>query len=260
MCGATRVVTTDAFLPELQLRIIEKYKVSYAMNAPHHLVLMMKHENFAKTDLSSMKLQMCGGSKVPMHVKTEMNYSLPNGRVHVGYGLSEIGGIVALDYPGQNSLDTIGKLVETCSVKIVDDLGNRCGPNEDGEICLKFPFKFLGYFGNKAATDELFDAEDFLLTGDIGHFDDDGYLYIVDRKKDLLKYNNMQISPSEIDAYLIESPHIKSACVVGIPDDITDLPAAVIVRANGSTITEQEVFNLVAGNFQFHRIRNSCMS
>lgn len=134
-------------------------------------------------------------------------------------------------------------------MKIVDDDGNRCGVNVDGEICLKTTYKFIGYYNNREATEELFDKEGFLKTGDIGHFDEDGDLFIVDRKKDLLKYCNFQISPSEIDSYLIESPAIKSACVVGIPDPlVTDLPAAVVVRADGSNITEEEICNMVAGN------------
>lgn len=257
LCGSVRVITTEVFSPELQLALIEKYKVTFSMNAPHHLVLMMKHENFLKTDLSSLKFQMCGGSKVPLHVKTEMNYHLPNGKIHVGYGMSETAGVATLDFPGSSERDTIGKLANGCHIKIVDDHGNRLGPNEDGEICIKMNYKFLGYFGNKSASDALFDSEGFLKTGDIGNFDHDGFLYIVDRKKDLLKYNNMQISPSEIDAYLITSSDIKSACCVGIPEETTDLPAAVIVRANGSHITEDEVFNLVAGNLIFLKTLHS---
>ena len=138
--------------------------------------------------------------------------------------------------------------VNASKVKIIDDDGNRCGVHIDGEICIKTNYKFIGYYNNREATEELFDEENFIKTGDVGHFDEDGDLYIVDRKKDLLKYCNFQISPSEIDSYLIESSDIKSACVVGIPDPlVTDLPAAVVVRAQGSTITEEEIVNMVAG-------------
>ncbi|XP_055297521.1 luciferin 4-monooxygenase-like [Sitodiplosis mosellana] len=253
LCGATRIITTEAYSPELQLRIVEQYKVTFAMNAPYQLVLMMKSDQFTKTDLSSLKLQMVGGSKVPFHVQSEMNFNLSNGNVHVGYGMSEIAGIASLDYPGPSGKDSIGRLINGIRVKIIDDQGQRCGVNVDGEICLKVNYRFLGYYGNQKATDDLFDDEGFLMTGDIGHFDEDGYLFIVDRKKDLLKYCNFQISPSEIDAYLIETPGIKSACVVGIPDDVaTDLPAAVIVRANGSNISEEKVFDLVADHFADH--------
>lgn len=222
------------------------------MNAPHHFVLMMKSDQFTRTDFSSLKYALVGGSKVPLHVKTEMSYHLPNGTVNVGYGMSEIAGIGSVDYPISDK-DTAGRLSDGIQMKIVDDHGNKCGLNEDGELCIKTTYQFLGYYGNQTATDELFDEEGFIMTGDIGHFDEDGDLFIVDRKKDLLKFCNHQISPSEIDAYLIGSPHIKSACVVGIPDVLaTDLPAAVIVRNNGSNITEKEVFDLVSGNIEVH--------
>lgn len=251
MCGATRIITTEPYSPELQLRMIEQYKITNAVNAPHHLVLMMKNERFAETDLSSLKFQFVAGSKVPLHLQTQMSSLLPNGNVHVGYGMSELAGVASVDYPGPSGRDCVGRLINGTQVKIIDDQGDRCGPNVDGEICIKLCYRFLGYYNNRKATDELFDDEGFLMSGDIGHFDNDGYLYIVDRKKDLLKYENIQISPSAIDAYLIESSDIKSACVVGIPDNVgSDLPAAVIVRADGSNINKQDVYDLVAGIFQ----------
>lgn len=94
-------------------------------------------------------------------------------------------------------------------MKIIDESGKRCGVNVDGEICVKMQYKFLGYHGNPKGTDEFFDEEGFMKTGDIGHFDADADLFIVDRKKELLKYCNFQIAPSEIDAFLTESPNIQ---------------------------------------------------
>lgn len=248
LSGATRIITTEIFSPELQLHMIEQYKVTFTLNAPHQIVLMMKNDHFNKTDLSSLKFLLVGGSKVPLHLKTDVSYHLPSGYVHVGYGMSEIAGVASIDFPTKNDKDTVGQLVGGIRVKIIDEHGNRCGVNVDGEICIKTTYKFLGYYGNQQANDEIFDEEGFIVTGDIGHFDEEGYLYVIDRKKDLLKYCGFQISPSEIDAYLIESSHIKLACVVGIPDTMGDLPAAVIVRTEGSEISEEEIFDMVAGN------------
>ncbi|XP_031639321.1 4-coumarate--CoA ligase 1-like [Contarinia nasturtii] len=248
--GSTRIITTDAYAPELQLRFIEQYKVTVTMNAPHHLTLMLKSAAFAKTDLSSLKRQMTGGSRTPMIVKNEMNSCLPNGRVYVGYGLTEISGIAAIDDPLSKDKDTVGRLNVGIHVKIIDENGKRCGINVNGEICLKTNYKCLGYYENPKATNELFDSEGFILTGDVGHFDEHGYLYIVDRKKEFLKYCNSQISPSEIESFLIGSPHIKSVCVVGVPDDFAgDLPAAVVVKTEGSNITEKDVFDLVSEHY-----------
>lgn len=257
--GSTRIITTDAFSPELQLQLIEKYKVSFTLNAPYQIILMMKNDQFNKTDLSSLKYLLVGGSKVPFHLKSDVARQLPNGNVNVAYGMSEAVGIVSIDYPTCIERDTVGKLACGCQMKIIDDFGNRCGVNVDGEICLKMNYEFAGYYGNQSATDEIIDSEGFLASGDIGHFDEDGYLYIVDRKKDLMKYRGFQISPSEIDAFLIESPDIKSACAVGIPDAMaTDLPAAVIVRSDGSHISEQDIYDMVAGKIIYSSMLKKC--
>lgn len=250
-CGSTQIITTKIFAPDLQLHLIEKYKVTQTFNAPHHFVLMMKSANFSKTDLSSLKYALVGGAKVPLHVKNKMSYHLPNGSVTVGYGMSETSCMLSFDCPISDK-DTVGRLVNGVQMKIIDVQGNKCGINEDGEICVKVHHEFLGYYANQA-TQKLLDEEGFIMSGDIGHFDEDGDLFIVDRKKDLLKYCGFQISPSEIDAYLIESSEIQSACTVGIPDEMaSDLLAAVIVRARGSKLSEKEVYDLVAGSFARH--------
>lgn len=250
--GTIRLITTQPFTPELQLRLIGQYGVTFTFNATHQIILMTKSDQFHKTDLSSVKAILVGGTKVPFHIKAELKNRLPNGNIIIGYGLSENSGPFSIDYPVTYEKDTVGRLFGGSSAKIVNEKGERCGVNVDGEICIKGNFKFIGYYNNERATDEVIDAEGFLKTGDIGHFDADGNLYFVDRKKELLKYCNAQVAPSEIDAFLTETPDIKSACVVGIPDAVaTDLPAAVIVRADGSNITEKDVYDLVAGKLLF---------
>lgn len=249
--GATRIITTEVFSPELQLRMIEQYKVTFTINAPFQLVLMLKNEMFRKEDCSSLKYLITGGSKLPFQLKNDVEKYLPNAKVSVVYGMSEIGQISS-DFPYSNKKDSVGRLMDGYCMKIINDNGNRCGINEDGEICLKMNYKILGYFNNAEATKKAFDDEGFFLTGDIGHFDEDGELFFSDRKKDLLKYCGYQVSPSEIDAYLLTSNDIKSACVIGIPDSIaTELLAAVIVRSEGSNVTEKDVFDMIAGNFTF---------
>lgn len=204
LSGSTRIITTEIFSPELQLRLIEKYKVTFALNSPYQLNLLIANDSFPKMDLSSLKIQLIGGAKAPIYLINRLCHHLPNGKVLVAYGMSEIAGYISVhQYDGTIEKETVGKLASGSCVKIVDDHGNRCGINVNGEICMKVNYKFFGYYGNQKATDDLFDGEGFISSGDIGHFDDQGYLYIVDRKKDLLKYCNYQISPTEIDAFLI---------------------------------------------------------
>ncbi|XP_031623989.1 probable 4-coumarate--CoA ligase 1 [Contarinia nasturtii] len=246
--GSTRIITTESFTPELHLQFIEKYRVTFILSVSHQMALLLKCDRIDHTDLSSLKLQMVGGAKCSFNIHREINAKLPNGKVVSGYGMSEASSAISMNL-GDN--DSVGQLLGSFIVKIVDENGNRCGIGENGEICFKTNYKFLGYFGNQKATDEVFDDEGFFLTGDIGHFDEDGNLYFIDRIKELIKYCNFQISPSQIETFLIELPDIKGACIIGIPGEVAsnDLPAAYIVRNEASNITEKDIFNLVADHF-----------
>lgn len=248
--GAPVILVTGTLTPEHQLYLIEKYKVTHMLAAPHQVILMMNSDRFAKTDLSSLKFVAVGGDIVPLHLKNALQKHLPNGMVFVGMAMSELGGI-ATEFPPSRK-DTVGKLVDGNCAKIIDEDGNRCGLNVEGELYIKTQAKFLGYFGNQQATDEAFDEDGFFKTGDIGHFDDDGYLHIVDRKKSLLKYCITSIYPSTIESFLTESPEIKAACVVGMtdPKGMGSLVTAVVVRAEGSNISERTVYDMVAGKQQ----------
>lgn len=265
LCGATRLITSEVYSPELALRLIEQYKVTIILSSPHQIILMMKNENVNKTDLSSIRSVLIGGTKMPLYAKQEMQRKLPNGNVIVGYGLSESGGAISLDYPPTKHKDNVGRMFDGFIAKIVDDNGNRCGINVDGEIRLKMNFKFLGYYGNEQATREVFDDEDFLKTGDVGHFDEDGDLCITGRIKELIKYCSFQICPSLVEDHLSQFTDIKASCVIGIPDfETAELPAAVIVRNSRSNVTEKHVFNMVAGKTiiyykQFKKINNPCL-
>lgn len=247
--SATRIITTDVFSPELLLRLIEQYKVTFSFNASHQLILTGKKKDLQHRDLSSVNKWLVGGSKVPLHTCAQMNKCLPNGEINVGYGMSEIAGVIAMNQPYRET-EAVGELVSGVQVKIIDDIGNRMGIGETGEICMKTIYKFVGYYGNEESTEALFDAEEFIQTGDIGYFDAEGLLYITDRKKDFLKYCSYMISPSEIENALIACPKIAAVCVVGIDDDVAgDLPAAVIVRNSNSNITEPEVHAIIASKF-----------
>lgn len=159
--------------------------------------------------------------------------------------------IATFPYLSNNGQDSVGFLFNGFRAKIIDDDGQKCGLGIDGEICLKSNYKFLGYYSNEKATMEAIDDDGFLMTGDIGHFDKNGYLYVVDRKKEMLKYCGMQISPSEIESFLLTSVKVKAACVVGIPDDKGDLPAAVVIP-NDKSLSEDELFNMVTERFDDH--------
>lgn len=244
--GAIRVITTESFSPELFLYIVEKYKVTVAMSSPSYVALLLQSDRLSQSSLSSMKIFWCGGSYVAEELTKKMNKYLINGRVQVAYGLTEIAGMLSANNTTKN-LNSVGKLVFNAKVKLIDDNGRPCGINETGEICCMPVYPFLGYFGDEENTKQILKEDGWLHTGDTGFFDADGYLYIVDRKKDILKYMNYQISPSELENIILTCDGVSNVCVVGIPDLVkTDLPAAVIVRKRfGHKITSEEIKNII---------------
>lgn len=246
LSSATRIITTEAYSPELLLHLIEQYKVTLIWNSSFQMVLCAKDISLQHRDLSSVKVWLATGSKAPLDACVHINKFLPNGAVIAGYGLSEMIGFIAMNLPYKET-EAVGQLASGMRMKIVDEAGERLGIGQSGEICLKGVYKFGGYYGNVESTDALFDAEKFVRTGDIGFVDEGGLLYITDRKKDFFRYRHFAISPTEIENQLIACPQIAAVCVVGIPDILPgDLPAAVIVRNADSNITEQEVQEIVA--------------
>lgn len=245
----TRLITTESFSPELLLQLIEKYRVTEVLSGSYQMMLTVKCAAIATTDLSSVKHFIGGGSNVPLETTKTLQKYLPNGFVMIGYGMSELFGGIAFNVRNTEN-GAVGQLAHGTHVKIVDDDGNRLSIDCAGELCVKRSCRFGGYYGDEESTNALYDAEGFLRTGDIGRFDQDGWLYLVDRKKDIIKYRNFMISPSEIESFLLKCPEVALVCVVGIEDFVsTDLPAAMVVRQRNSTITAEKISTMVAKAF-----------
>lgn len=200
-------------------------------------------------DLSSIKTILTGGSIVSAELVEKTNKLLPNGCVRNVYGISEIGGLITFNYPIAKQ-GSVGLLYEGTSIKIVNDNNELCGVDGKGEVLILPRYPVLGYYGNKKATDETVDSDGWIHTGDIGYFDKDGYLYLIDRKKDIMKYNGFQISPSEIENVILKLEGIRNVCVVGITELTTDLPAALVLRNDSDyKVTEDEIINIVRSKY-----------
>lgn len=250
--GATRIITSEPISPEMLMRIIEKHKVTVTFFQSFNIIEILKRNLISKANLSSLRHVFIGGWKLPLSIVAEFNSYLPNGCVNVGYGMTEIGSWITIDYPKFSGKNSVGRLLNRYAVKIIDEQGNRCGIDTDGEICIKARYTFLGYGGNKQLSEESFDSEGFFLTGDLGHIDKDGYLYLIGRKKDIIPYTII-VLPDEIEEFLIISPDIKAVCVVGVPfNQSIEVPAAVVVRENNSKITEDNICKIVTGILRFY--------
>jgi len=135
-----------------------------------------------------------------------------------------------------------------CS-KVVDlETNEALGPNQEGEICVRGELVMKGYIGNEEATRNTVDAEGWLHSGDIGYYDEEGFFYITDRLKELIKYNGFQVSPTELETILLTHPEVMEAAVAPVPHESAgELPRAYVVRRPGSKVTEDELEKIVAG-------------
>lgn len=213
------------------------------MTAPTQLAVLLQCKTLPTTNLSSLLIFVCTGSMVTQELCSRMNEYLPKS-IYVGYGMTEAGGIVSLNYPEARP-GSVGQLTRGVTAKVIDVHGNRCGIGKDGEVCILLQQPFLGYYGDAVATAAAVDSDGWIRTGDIGHFDEDGYLFFAERLKSLITHLDYHISPSEMEDAILKYRGVISVCVVGIPDDVlcTDLPAAVIVKNDDVDVTEQEIMD-----------------
>lgn len=225
---------------------MEKYKVTKTLSSPSYVALILQCEGLCQRSLSSIETYWCGGSFVASDLCEKMNKYLTNGFLQVAYGMTEIAGLLSSNVSKEN-VKSVGRLVYNSKVKLIDANGRNCGVNENGEICCMPMYHFTGYYGDEENTRQILDEDGWIHSGDIGYFDEDGFLYIVDRKKDIMKYMNYQISPSEIEDIILNVEGVTNVCVVGIPDPIKmELPAAVVVKKSvGPKITAEKIKDLI---------------
>lgn len=246
--GATRIISTAAYRPETPLRMIVEHKVTKLPIAAFDLIACLNTALIRTVNLSSVREIYVYGGHLPDNLIDRINQYFPNARVIAWYGSTELG-MVAYRFP-QDADGSSGTFVNGFTIKIVDNDGKRCGPNESGELCLKKEHTFRGYLDDPKATAAALDIEGFFLTGDIASIDDRGRLSIKDRKKNvlILFYFDSVLFPLELEECLINMPGVEQVCVVGV--SITGgatLPAAMVVPKANSNLRKRDVFDRIAG-------------
>ncbi|MCA1604988.1 MAG: AMP-binding protein, partial [Acidobacteria bacterium] len=251
--GAT-IVSLPRFDLEEFLQTAQDRKVTRLYLVPPIILALAKHPIIDNYDLSSVEMILSGAAPLGRELQETVEKRL-DCRVTQGYGLTETGPVtnaVPLDWDPKSG--SAGPLVPNTAAKIVDvATGNELGPNERGEICLRGPQIMKGYLSNPEATAHTIDEDGFLHTGDIGYIDDDGYFYIVDRLKELIKYKGFQVPPAELEALLLTHPGISDAAVIGVPDEAAgELPKAFVARGDEG-LTDSDIMDFVASKVAPHK-------
>lgn len=242
--GAKRVITREPYNPELALDLINRYRVSITFFSPATTYQILKHPRVQQTDLNSLRVSICGGASISGDLKELFDRTVPNGEMCALYGLSEASGAVTSSDNATYKQGSSGYVKPNYELKIIDDAGNPLEINQEGEIIARAGLcTFMGYYGNPAATEEMLDKDGWLHTGDIGRVDEDGLLYVVDRKKDIIKYNGYQISPTELETIIQSIPGVINVCVTGVPVPGNDLPAALVVKQDDEAAEIEQLIN-----------------
>lgn len=253
--SATRIITTLPFTSEIWLNLVEHHKITMTLTPPHFLAAILEDPKLHTTDISSLTLYLCTGGMVSHDLCDRMNKRLTKGVVCVAYAMSETAGAISINISSLRP-GSVGQLLPGFRAKIVNENGLNCGIGDSGEVFLKTNYKFIGYYGDVDNTVETMDADGWIRTGDVGYFDADGFLYLVDRRKEILKYFGSQVSPSELENVLMQHPGIANVCVVGISDTLAgDLPAAVIIKSTTADVTEDDINALMKSKYNFFLVQ-----
>lgn len=208
---------------------------------------LAKTDLASRFDLSSLMFVIYGAAPISRDIIETIQQKLDSVILLQVYGLTESWNTLLGPRGGElKTIGSVGKLAQSCSGKVVNpDTGELLGPNERGELLFKSNRVIKGYAGLPELTATAFDEDGFFRTGDIGYYDENGEWFIVDRIKELIKYNGNMVVPAEIEGILLTHPQVRDACVVGKPDaEAAELPLAFIVK-NGD-VSEKEIIDYIA--------------
>ena len=245
--GAT-IVSMPRFDLDQFLDLIQEHGVSQVYVVPPIALALAKHPAVDERDLSSIKTVMSGAAPLGAELADKVAKRL-DCNVIQGYGMTETSPVTHIVRPdGENRAGSIGRELEDTECRIVDvESGDDAAEGERGELWIRGPQVMAGYLNNDEATAETIDSDGWLHTGDVAVRDEDGFYFIVDRLKELIKYKGFQVPPAELEAILINHPDVADVAVIGIQDeDAGEIPKAYVVVAGDSELDHDELMAYVA--------------
>jgi long-chain acyl-CoA synthetase len=237
-----RVVTMPRYDAETLLETIEKDKVTLLHGAASLYTMLINSPSIGKYDLSSLRYVKAGAMPIPPEIKEKWENET-GVKMILAYGLSEASPETHTSPPNRIKPGTIGIPIMNTDARIMDEETGleELPPGEIGELVLKGPQVMKGYL-NRPEENTVTLRDGWLHTGDLAKMDEEGYFYIVDRKKEIIKYKGYTIAPAEVEATLYEHPAVRECAVVGVPDDLAgELPKAYVVPKEGSDCSGDEL-------------------
>jgi fatty-acyl-CoA synthase len=253
--GATGIILPNA-APKLLLETIESFRATLLFCPPTVWIGLLRHPLFDEEKLSSLRKCYYGAAIMPKEILKELSTRLPDARFWNFYGQTEVAPLATALKPEDQlrKLGSAGKPVIHVETMIVDDEGNEVPTGEVGEIVHRTPHAMLGYLNDAAKTAEAF-QNGWFHSGDLGFVDEEGYLTVVDRKKDMIKTGGINVSSREVEEVLYQHPAISEVAVVGVPDDYwIESVTAVVVCKDGQTPDIDELMEFCKPNLSKFKI------
>ena len=257
--GGCIVYPNDAFEPLSVLQAVQDEKCTGLHGVPTMFIAELDHPRFAEFDLSTLRTGIMAGSPCPIEVMKRVQRDMHMEEVTIAYGMTETSPVSCqsqTDTPLDKRVSTVGLVQPHLEVKIVDPETSKTVPvGTAGELCTKGYSVMQGYWGDEARTREAIDDEGFMHTGDLATMDEEGYVNIVGRIKDMVIRGGENVYPREIEEFLYRHPKVQDVQVVGVPDQKfgEELCAWIIVKP-GQTLDEAEVREFCKGRIAHYKV------
>ncbi|HET7050658.1 MAG TPA: long-chain fatty acid--CoA ligase [Solirubrobacteraceae bacterium] len=242
--GATVIITpTTSFDPEAALRLIDEHRVTMCIFVPTQWSAICSSDSVSGVDQRRLRVAMWGASPAPRRTLEAMEQTFPDAAIVSAYGQTEMSGATTL-LKGPDStrkMGSVGKPMLGVELRVVDDDLREVAAGAVGEIVYRGPNVMAGYYRQAAATQEAFTG-DWFHSGDLARIDDEGYLWLVDRKKDMIVSGGENVYPAEVERVLLSHPQIVDAAVIGVPHPRwVETPVAFVVANRDAAVDEAEL-------------------
>jgi long-chain acyl-CoA synthetase len=235
------IITLMDFQPVKTIMAIEKHRATVLLGVPF-IYTMLARVKGQNDSMRTIRCCISGGAAMPEKVLREFEekFGVP---IHEGIGLSETSPVIAVNPIGKRKIGSVGVSIPGVQIKIIGKLGEELAPGEPGEMLVKGPNVMKGYLNKEEETGNVL-KDGWFHTGDIARKDEDGYIYIVGRKKEMISVRGLKVSPLEIEEILYAHPNIQEAAVVGVKDELSgELPKAFIVPKDRLMAREDEIIS-----------------
>jgi fatty-acyl-CoA synthase len=257
--GATMIYPSESFDPKAVLETIQEEKATALYGVPTMFIAELEHPDFQKYDYSSLRTGIMAGSPCPVEVMKKVNKLMHIPEMTIAYGLTEASPVctqTSVDDPLDKRVNTVGQVLPHIEIKIVNPNTGMIVPlGETGEFCTRGYCVMLGYWKNKKQTNKAVDKGRWLYSGDLATMDEDGYVKIVGRIKDMVIRGGENIYPREIEEFLYTNPKIKNVQIIGVPDKKygEELMAWIELR-DGESATAEEIQTFCKDRIAYYKI------